>query len=385
MTLLYNHIAPKFSELEKQMVVHIPPGGNWSNIPESVPSKRLEQIRRNGGGRTTYYGRLRWEKPSYTISTYFNRIGNGCHIHPEQDRLISIREAARLQSFPDNYRFTGSKGAIHKQIGNAVPPLLGFAISKHLGKYSKGKAFIDLFSGAGGLSEGFRMNGKKPIAAIESEKAYFDTYLENLNPRSKQGFIHGDICEKKNQKIIVDKASSYTTEIITGGPPCQGFSLAGWFNKEDMRNQLFKEFVSVVAKISPKFFIMENVLGMLSMDKGEFIKKIIEEFEEIGYHVNEPWKLNAANFGVPQRRKRVFILGSSETKEIEQPEHILDEECFVTVKDAIYGLPKLKQSEGEEVMKFDGKTHSKYQQFLAGSIDAKTFIKLQKSKILLKN
>ena len=129
MTLLYNHIAPKFSELEKQMVVHIPPGGNWSNIPESVPSKRLEQIRRNGGGRTTYYGRLRWEKPSYTISTYFNRIGNGCHIHPEQDRLISIREAARLQSFPDNYRFTGSKGAIHKQIGNAVPPLLAYKIS----------------------------------------------------------------------------------------------------------------------------------------------------------------------------------------------------------------------------------------------------------------
>ena len=198
------------------MVVHIPPGGNWSNIPESVPSKRLEQIRRNGGGRTTYYGRLRWEKPSYTISTYFNRIGNGCHIHPEQDRLISIREAARLQSFPDNYRFTGSKGAIHKQIGNAVPPLLGFAISKHLGKYSKGKAFIDLFSGAGGLSEGFRMNGKKPIAAIESEKAYFDTYLENLNPRSKQGFIHGDICEKKNQRIIT-KLPVPTFQFPTGG------------------------------------------------------------------------------------------------------------------------------------------------------------------------
>ena len=75
-----------------------------------------------------------------------------------------------------------------------IGPLLGFAISKHLGKYSKGKSFIDLFSGAGGLSEGFRMNGKKPIAAIESEKAYFATYLENLNPRTKQGFIHGDIC-----------------------------------------------------------------------------------------------------------------------------------------------------------------------------------------------
>ena len=120
MTLLYNHIAPRFSELEQQMVVYVPPGGNWSNIPESVPSKRLEQIRRNGGGRTTYYGRLRWDKPSYTISTYFNRIGNGCHIHPEQDRLISIREGARLQSFPDSFIMHKNDHKAYKQFGNAV-------------------------------------------------------------------------------------------------------------------------------------------------------------------------------------------------------------------------------------------------------------------------
>ncbi|NQU87409.1 MAG: DNA cytosine methyltransferase, partial [Mariniphaga sp.] len=105
---IYNHIAPKFSELERDMVKNIPPGGNWQNIPESVPSKRLEQIRKSGG-RTTYYGRLRNDKPSYTISTYFNRIGNGCHIHPEQERLISIREGARLQSFKDSFIFYGSK------------------------------------------------------------------------------------------------------------------------------------------------------------------------------------------------------------------------------------------------------------------------------------
>ena len=375
MTLLYNHIAPRFSELEQQMVVHVPPGGNWSNIPESVPSKRLEQIRRNGGGRTTYYGRLRWDKPSYTISTYFNRIGNGCHIHPEQDRLISIREGARLQSFPDSYKFVGSKGAIYKQIGNAVPPLLGYVISKHLSKHIKGKAFIDLFAGAGGLSEGFRMNGLKPIAAIEMEKPFFDTYLKNLNPKSKKGFIHGDVCEQKNQDAIVDIASTHKTEIITGGPPCQGFSLAGWFNKEDMRNQLFKEFVSLVSRISPKFFIMENVLGMLSMDKGEFIKKIMKEFESIGYHVNSPWKLNAANYGVPQKRKRIFIIGSANKIEIEPPEPILDEEHFITVKDTIYGLPALKPAEGEEIMNVSIKSHSNYQKYLMGKITAEEFYK----------
>lgn len=384
LTLLYNHIAPKFSDLERQMVVHVPPGGNWSNIPSSVPSKRLEQIRRNGGGRTTYYGRLCWGKPSYTISTYFNRIGNGCHIHPEQNRLISIREGARLQSFPDSYRFLGSKGAIYKQIGNAVPPLLGYVISKHLSKYVKGKAFIDLFAGAGGLSEGFRMNGLNPIAAIEMEKPYFDTYIENLNPTSKDGFIHGDICEQKNQNKIADVASSHKIEIITGGPPCQGFSLAGWYNKNDLRNQLFKEFVKLVSRISPKFFIMENVLGMLSMDNGQFIKKIIKDFESIGYHVNEPWKLNAANYGVPQKRKRIFIIGSSKKLQMTPPEPILDEEHFITVKDAIYGLPHLEAGEGQEIMSVSIKPRSEYQKYLMQKITAEEFYtKIQKTCIVI--
>ena len=375
MTLLHNHIAPKFSELDKQMVVHIPPGGNWSNVPETVPSKRIAQIRRNGGGRTTYYGRLQWNKPSYTISTYFNRMGNGCHIHPEQDRLISVREGARLQSFPDSYKFVGSKDAIYKQIGNAVPPLLGYVISKHLSKYVRGKTFIDLFAGAGGLSDGFRMNSMKPIAAIEMEKYYFDTYLQNLNQKSTKGFIHGDICDKENQKTIVDIASTHKTDIITGGPPCQGFSLAGWHNKDDLRNQLFKEFVSLVAKISPKFFIMENVPGMLSMDKGEFIKKIIKEFESIGYHVNSPWKLNAANYGVPQKRKRVFIIGSTKRTDIEMPEPILDEEHFITVKDTIYGLPSLEPGEGKDITNISIKAHSNYQKYLMGKITAAEFYK----------
>ena len=80
-----NHYTPKLSDLDLQMVRAIPPGGNWKNIPVSIPSKRLEQIResyaRGGGSRSTYYGRLRPDAPSYTISTYFNRPGNGCYIH----------------------------------------------------------------------------------------------------------------------------------------------------------------------------------------------------------------------------------------------------------------------------------------------------------------
>ena len=95
---LYNHISPGMSDMEKDMMKYIKPGGNWKDLPDKYNSKRLDGIRKSGG-RTTYYGRLLPDKPSYTITTYFNRLPNGCNIHPTQDRIISIREGARLQSF----------------------------------------------------------------------------------------------------------------------------------------------------------------------------------------------------------------------------------------------------------------------------------------------
>ena len=140
------------------MVKSVPAGGNWQNIPSNIPSKRLEQIRRSGG-RTTLYGRLSLNKPSYTITTYFNRPGNGTYIHPIHNRVISAREAARFQSFPDNYVFGGSKASLCKQIGNAVPPLLAFAIARQTKKKTKTKNLLDLFCGAGGLSLGLTKAG----------------------------------------------------------------------------------------------------------------------------------------------------------------------------------------------------------------------------------
>src|SRR3989339_681857 len=104
--MLYNHVTYSLSSLDLKMVESIPQGGNWKNIPLHIPSKRLERIRTTGG-RTTLYGRLKWDKPSYTISTYFNRPGNGSYIHPVENRVLSAREAARIQSFPDNYIFCG--------------------------------------------------------------------------------------------------------------------------------------------------------------------------------------------------------------------------------------------------------------------------------------
>lgn len=130
---LLNNTTYKLSDLDMQMVKNIPEGGNWKNIPENIinKSKRLQGIKKSGG-RTTLYGRLKYNKPSYTITTYFNRPGNGCYIHPSKNRVITTREAARLQSFPDSYYFFGNQRDKLNQIGNAVPPIIGFQLGKQI-------------------------------------------------------------------------------------------------------------------------------------------------------------------------------------------------------------------------------------------------------------
>ncbi|MBC7749503.1 MAG: DNA cytosine methyltransferase [Methylotenera sp.] len=376
---LYNHIAPGLSKLEWEMVQYIPAGGNWQNIPDTIPSQRLEQIRRSGG-RTTYYGRLEFDKPSYTITTYFNRLGNGCNLHPSQDRIISTREGARLQSFKDSYVFYGSKTSQYKQIGNAVPPLLARAIAETLKPHLKNLTFVDLFAGAGGMSEGFLLEGFQLIAANEIEKNYFETYKQNhLEYDNGDNLILGDInLQEVKEQIISIAAKEKKIGVVIGGPPCQGFSNAGWRNPDDKRNQLFKEFVHVVDKIRPEIFVMENVPGILTMRKGEALKEIIASFEEIGYNVTTPFKLNAEDFGVPQKRKRIVIIGSQKKEKFAHPKILfsLKDESKpnpITVKQAIGGLPILTTGSGEFEMSCNYKSTSAFEKLMLSEIDFTTF------------
>ncbi|MCA0383139.1 MAG: DNA (cytosine-5-)-methyltransferase [Bacteroidetes bacterium] len=376
---LYNHIAPGLSKLEWEMVQHIPAGGNWQNIPDTIPSQRLEQIRRSGG-RTTYYGRLEFDKPSYTITTYFNRLGNGCNLHPSQDRIISTREGARLQSFKDSFIFYGSKTSQYKQIGNAVPPLLARAIAETLKSHLKNLTFIDLFAGAGGMSEGFLSEGFKLIAANEIEPNFFETYKKNHSEFDNgNNLILGDITSQEiKEQIISVAAKQKKIGVIIGGPPCQGFSHAGWRNPDDKRNQLFKEFVYVVEEIRPEIFVMENVPGILTMRKGAAMKEIISSFEEIGYHVSTPFKLNAEDFGVPQKRRRVVIIGSLKKEKFSQPKILFSHKDEskpkpITVKQAIGGLPILTTGSGEFEMTCNYKPTSAFEKLMLGEIDFATF------------
>ena len=181
--------------MDTNVAGYIPEGGNWTDIPLSVTDRRLEGIRATGG-RTTYYGRLRWDAPSYTIATYFNRVGNGCNLHPSQLRVMSTREAACFQSFPDDFVFVGSKASQYKQIGNAVPPLLGRFVSTLIKPYLDSYNFVDLFAGCGGLSEGFLMNGFNLLAANEVDKNIIQTNILNHSKYAAEDkFILGDVAD----------------------------------------------------------------------------------------------------------------------------------------------------------------------------------------------
>ena len=383
---IYNHEVFKMGKYEAALAEHIPEGGNWKDIPLEFNDVRLESIRKTGG-RTTYYGRLRWDMPSYTIATYFNRVGNGCNLHPSQMRVLSNREAARLQSFPDDFVFTGSKASQYKQIGNAVPPLLARFVSSLIKPYLDSYNFVDLFAGCGGLSEGFLMNGFNLIAANEFDKNIMSTNVFNHAKYSDpEHFILGDVTKDEVKQSIVDACAGHQIDVVIGGPPCQGFSTAGWRNPDDKRNQLFKEFVHLVDTIRPRFFVMENVLGILSMRGGDAVKEIIECFSNIGYFVSNPIKLNAANYGVPQRRKRVFIIGSRDMITFEQPKPLFSDEDpslpgFVTVGDAIRSLPAVEDGGGAKEMDGELTNPSLYDKLMTREIDFDTFYEGCKQKM----
>ncbi|KKQ77216.1 MAG: Cytosine-specific methyltransferase [Parcubacteria group bacterium GW2011_GWA1_38_7] len=370
--MIYNHITYPLSDLDMQMAIAVPQGGNWRDIPTHIPSKRLEQIRKSGG-RTTLYGRLAWDKPSYTITTYFNRPGNGTYVHPEQNRVISAREAARLQSFPDNFLFSGSKGSLCIQIGNAVPPLLAFFLGKKIKNYTKTKNVVDLFCGAGGLSKGFERAGYNIVAANDNYKQACETYRAN-HPHTT--LVEGDVTKKETKNALFDAIEGKKIDIIIGGPPCQGFSHAGKRLVDDPRNFLFKEFVEIVKKIKPKVVVLENVEGILTMNEGKSFESIKKSFRELDYKLDGK-KLHAVKFGVPQKRKRVVMIGLLEGNPNEcYPEEVFqDESKYLTVREAIDDLPEIIVNGGSHIIEEEIKPRSNYQKFLAGTITIEDFVK----------
>ncbi len=198
--------------------------------------------------------------------------------------------------------------------------------------------FIDLFSGCGGLSLGFEMEGYHSILAIDNWQDALDTYMHN-RPGAKT------LCEdiaSINLPELKEKYGISKVDVIIGGPPCQGFSLAGKRIIEDKRNTLYKSFVRFVQCFQPKAFVMENVPNILSMGNGLVRESILKDFRDLGYHVTYRVML-ASDYGVPQNRKRAVFVGML-NGEYKFPEKMIDNP--VTSKDAISDLPEGSLEDG---------------------------------------
>lgn len=159
---------------------------------------------------------------------------------------------------------------------------------------------ISLFSGAGGMDLGFKQAGFNIIWANDFDEDATITYQNNIG-----NIVLGDITEISSDEIPDNP------DVIIGGFPCQGFSVANTNrNMKDERNFLYKEMLRIIKDKQPKIFVAENVKGLLSMEKGKIIEMIVNDFKELGYHVDYKI-LNAADYGVPQARERVIIIGNN--------------------------------------------------------------------------
>lgn len=165
------------------------------------------------------------------------------------------------------------------------------------------RKIISLFSGAGGMDLGMIQAGFEVIFANDFDKDAVATYEKNIGKH----ILLGDITKISSDKIPGKKNE---VDLIIGGFPCQGFSIANKNRSmDDERNFLYLEMLRIIKDKNPKFFVAENVKGLLSMQKGEVIKMIIKDFENLGYKVDYKL-LNAADYGVPQQRERVIIIGN---------------------------------------------------------------------------
>ena len=226
---------------------------------------------------------------------------------------------------------------------------------------------IELFAGAGGLGTGFLNAGFNIICANDIWKPAAETYIAN-HPNIK--YIIDDISNVTGNMLL--EGTGYKKDdidVIIGGPPCQGFSTLGKRFIDDPRNKLFKEYIRIVDEIRPKFFVMENVSGILSMQKGKVLNNIIKSFNNIKYKV-ECRLLNAAEYGVPQNRERVIFIGTRLNTKIKYPEKKYslsdnsDLHKALTFRDATSDLPL---SETEEIIEYLTPPQNEFQEAIRGN------------------
>lgn len=234
---------------------------------------------------------------------------------------------------------------------------------------------IDIFSGAGGMSIGAKLAGIIPVLAVEFEKNAAQTYSNN----------HPETVVLNRNIIDIDplKYIKKYPFLLIGGPPCQGFSVANTKtrNLKNSNNFMFEEYLRFVKDLKPKWFVFENVQGFKSFNKGEFAEFVELELKNLGYETSS-CVLDASKYGVPQNRKRFFIIGNKKVgnKGIKFNFENLKQKPIVSVKEAIFDLPSMDNGETSHKKKYKDRANSDYSRLMRKHSSVATQNYLTKNK-----
>ena len=228
---------------------------------------------------------------------------------------------------------------------------------------------LSLFCGAGGCSLGFQRAGYEILFASDIDKAAIDTYKANFPATS---CTQSDIRKIDFSQILFDLGLLVgELDILIGGPPCQGFSTAGLRFWDDPRNSLLKQYIHALHTIRPKWFLMENVEGLLTADKGKYLHEAVTAFVESGYQVRVE-KIYAQEYGVPQRRKRVIIIGNRLGIDFKLPEPTIEihgkifRYSDITLRHTLAGLPTPSDNSAEKI-EYTSQVETAWEQYLRGT------------------
>ena len=223
---------------------------------------------------------------------------------------------------------------------------------------------LDLFCGAGGLSRGFIDAGFSVKLGVDFDEMALKTFANNHEGAVAMKL---DLFDLANVEVIKEffEEKKYTLDVLVGGPPCQGFSLAGPRQIDDSRNVLYLAMVKTAKELRPRVVVLENVPGMIQLHGGLVKKKIIKDFTGLGYKMGDPKILYAPDYGIPQIRKRVVFVGLlNSDSEYSYPKPILSPDQYITCEQAISDLPALIDIVGDKIQDYPTDPSSEYQKLM---------------------
>lgn len=223
---------------------------------------------------------------------------------------------------------------------------------------------IDLFAGCGGLSRGFMDAGFKVVLGVDNNEPALKTFAFN---HKNAKTMNADLSQKATFDIIRAAIGTESVDLIIAGPPCQGFSLTGPRQFDDERNKLYLAVIEAVKDFSPKAFVIENVNGMATLYNGQIKDEVIRRFEALGYNVTYK-VVCAADYGVPQMRKRLIFVGvKPQYGKFEFPDPVVDSDHYVTCREALDDLPPLTDELGSEESDYTSPPRTDYQKKMRGN------------------